>query len=589
MINEIYDIFSREYAENGEGLIVDKHLLAPGDYIKFTLEDTGDSIEIFHVDKKTDNSLEVYREFVRRDYLSRLISMNKPIDPNKIIHSNNIYTFYVKKENLHESKGKLNGKVIKEYYNILKNPEVKYKSKPKSRKLYLKIEEEYGKPDIELIENIQSWVQKNIMEIAKKLDLNKTYLKLFYDTSLNNYEKESERYIIPNIYNSTDYNVNIAGKVYGLSDFNMGLNSKKPYLENKTRKSKLPLLVDSEKILVEKKLFDYLMNYASEGKNYIYAEQDCVDGIEAKENKKSDFRGYFFRVNKGKEVEITDYDSITDYRYKFKRVIKIIPILRQGFEKEFTLVKGSLKNIGELSDKVNELFFNKYLKSNFFTEPKDIKLNDSKVKEFLLKYRYGFYTWFYKGEDILVKGFWDKMTLGLLCNSISHGNANKAINQFNLRHALLDYFKEESRGENMANTIKDIRKNVDEKINIKKDEDYKVEIKGDKEYYFCIGQLLQYFYSLNKSSSKNFSFISSVLNASDDRIVKEKLRRLFIKYSYAIKSSFRFSNMYYMVLAYSSENEVDKDLIIAGFLCPSLIYKKSEEDSDDENKNEEES
>ncbi|BAH07501.1 hypothetical protein [Clostridium kluyveri] len=589
MINEIYDIFSREYVEKGEGLVVDKHLLAPGDYIKFTLEDTWNSIQIFSVDKKTDNSLEVYKEFVRRDYLSRLVSMNKPIDPNKIIHSNNIYTFYVKKENLHQSKGKLSSKVIEEYYNILKNPEVKYKSKSKSRKLYLNIEEKYGKPDIELIENIQSWVQKNIMEIAKKLDLNKTYLKLFYDTNLNNYEKESERYIIPNIYNSTDYNVTINKKVYGLSDFNMGLNSKKPYLENKTRKSKLPMLVDSEKILIEKKLFDYLMNYASEGRNYIYAQQDCVDGIEAKENKKSDFKGYFFRVNKGKEVEIADYDSITDYRYKFKRAIKITPILKQGFGKEFILIRGNMKNISELSDKVNEVFFNKYLKSNFFTEAKDIKLNDSKVKESLLKYRYGFYTWFYKGEELLVKGFWNKMTLDLLCNSIDNGNANKAINQFNLRHTLLDYFNKESRGENMANTIKYIRKNVDEKINIKEDKDYKVEIEEVGEYYFCIGQLLQYFYSLNKSSSKNFSFLSPVLNASDDKTVKEKLRRLFIKYSYAIKSSFRFSNMYYMILAYSSENEVDKDSIIAGFLCPSLIYKKSEEDSDDENKNEEES
>lgn len=589
MINEIYDIFSREYAEKGEGLVIDKHLLALGDYIKFTLEDTWNSIQIFSVDKKTDNSLEAYKEFVRRDYLSRLVSMNKPIDPNKIIHSNNIYTFYVKKENLHQSNGKLSSKVIEEYYNILKNPEVKYKSKPKSRKLYLNIEEKYGKPDIELIENIQSWVQKNIMEIAKKLDLNKTYLKLFYDTSLNNYEKESERYIIPNIYNSTDYNVTINKKVYGLSDFNMGLNSKKPYLENKTRKSKLPMLVDSEKILIEKKLFDYLMNYASEGRNYIYAQQDCVDGIEAKENKKSDFKGYFFRVNKGKEVEIADYDSITDYRYKFKRAIKITPILKQGFGKEFILIRGNMKNISELSDKVSEVFFNKYLKSNFFTEAKDIKLNNSKVKESLLKYRYGFYTWFYKGEELLVKGFWNKMTLDLLCNSIDNGNANKAINQFNLRHTLLDYFNKESRGENMANTIKYIRKNVDEKINIKEDKDYKVEIEEAGEYYFCIGQLLQYFYSLNKSSSKNFSFLSPVLNASDDKTVKEKLRRLFIKYSYAIKSSFRFSNMYYMILAYSSENEVDKDSIIAGFLCPSLIYKKSEEDSDDENKNEEES
>jgi CRISPR-associated protein Csh1 len=379
--------------------------------------------------------------------------------------------------------------------------------------------------------------------------------------------------------------VKINGKVYGFPNFNMGLNSKKPYLENKTRKSKLPMLVDSDKISMEKKLFDYLMNYASEGKNYIYAKQDDIEGVKVKENKESNFQGYFFRVNKGKEVEIVDYDSVTDYKYKLKKIIRIIPILKHDLGKDFKSIKGNLSNISELKNIINEAFFNKYLVNNFFTEPKDIKLNDSKVKEILLKYRYGFYTWFYKGEDILVRNYWNKMTLDLLCNSISQGNLNKSINQFNLRHAVLDYFGEENGGESMSNTIRDIRKSVDEKINIKKDKDYKVEIDDVREYYFCIGQLLKYFYSLNKSSSKNFSFINPILNASDDKVVKEKLRRLFIKYSYAIKSSFRFSNMYYMVSAYNSEKGIDKDLIIAGFLCPSLIYKKSEENSEDENNN----
>lgn len=590
MINEIYDIFIREYAKYEERLVVDKYILAPGDYTKFTLQDTAENLKIFHVNKNTDTTLTEYREFAKIDYLSNLISIDKAIDRKKIIHSNNIYSFYVKKENLDKCKGKLNDRIIDDYYNILKNPEIKY-TKSKSRELYLKFQEIYGKPDVELADKIQHWIKQNIFKILSREDvkLDKTYIKFFYCIDLSNYKIESERYFTPNIYNKADYNVKINNKVYGLPDFNMGMNSKKPYLENKTRKSKLPFLVDSERISVEKKLFDYLMNYASDGKNYIYAQQDCVDGIEAKENKKSDFKGYFFRVNKGKEVEITDYDSITDYRYKFKKAIKITPILKQGFGKEFIPIRGNMKNISELSDKVSEVFFNKYLKSNFFTEAKDIKLNDSKVKESLLKYRYGFYTWFYKGEKLLVKGFWNKMTLNLLCNSIDNGNANKAINQFNLRHALLDYFNQESRGENMANTLKYIRKNVDEKINIKEDKDYKVEIEEEGEYYFCIGQLLQYFYSLNRSSSKNFSFLSSILSASDDKTVKEKLRRLFIKYSYAIKSSFRFSNMYYMILAYSSENKVDKDLIIAGFLCPSLIYKKSEEDGNDENKNEEES
>lgn len=582
MINEICKIFSKEYEKRGDALIVDNYTLSPGDYAEFTLDDNGDDIEIFNVNKKTDKLQDDYRKFAELDYVSGLISMNKPIDPAKIIHSNNMYAFYVKKENLDSSEGKLKVQIIDKYYDILRNPEIKYKGKKKSFELYLKFVEENEEPDGELVDKIRDWIKQNIEKIASRIKLDKTYLKLFYHTDLKSYERESQRYIIPNIYNSTDYNVKIDGNVYGLPDFNMGLNSKKPYLENKTRKSKLPVLVDDKSISMEKKLFDYFMNYSAENKNYIYASDD-IEAVNSKDNRKNDFNGYFLRVNKGKEVEIADYDSITEYRYKLKRNIEIIPIIDEGIGKKFEVSLGNLGNIYEVKKKISEIFFNKYLENNFFTEAKDINLNDDKVKECLLKYRYGFYTWFYKGEDFLINTFWNNMTLYLLCNSINQGNINKAVNQFNLRHAVLQYFNNEKGGNDMDKVIKNVRKSIDEKINIKEDLEYKIEIEDDEEYYFCIGQLLKYFYSLNKSSNKNYSFINPFLNAKNNKFIKEKLRRLFIKYSYAIQNSFRFNNMYYMVSVYKSKEEIDQDLIIAGFLCPSLIYKKSEK----ENKNEE--
>ncbi len=171
------------------------------------------------------------------------------------------------------------------------------------------------------------------------------------------------------------------------------------------------------------------------------------------------------------------------------------------------------------------------------------------------------------------------MTLYLLCNSISKGNVNRAINQFNLRHAVLGYFNDGKGGEKMGAVVENVRKNVDRKINIKEDKKYEVEIESDREYHFCIGQLLNYFYSLNRSASKNYSFINTIINARNVKVVRDKLRALFIKYDYAIQSSFRFNNMYYMVLSYEPEGEIDKDLIIAGFLCPNLIYKKSEDNN----------
>jgi CRISPR-associated protein Csh1 len=577
MINELCDIFTKEYEKLGAALITDEYTLAPGNYAVFSLEDAGDTIEIYTVNKNTDKEEKEYKNFSKLDSMCALVSMNKPIDSSKIIHSNNMYSFYVKKDNLDPSEGKLNDKIIDAYYDILKNPSKKYKGKPKSMELYLEAEKRYGKCDGELLENIRSWIKQNKNKIYEREDEvkhDKTYLKLFYKTSLENYEKESQKYILPNIYNSTDYNVKLNGEVYGFPDFNMGLNSKKPYLENKTRKSKLPVLISLDKIAYEKKLFDYLFNYSAQGKNYIYADKNEITGIDSREHKEQNFNGYFLRVNKGKEVEIAEFDSITNYKYKFKHSINISAILSEGTGKDFLPVKGPIDTLKGLKDKINEIFFNKYLQNNFFTEPKDIKINNSKVREALIKYRYGLFTWFYKGQDNEVRAFWNMMTLRLLCNTINHGNINKAINQFNLRHALLKYFNYEKGGESMEDAIKDIRRNVDEKMNIKDDKDYKVEIDNDREYYFCIGQLLYYFYTLNKSGNKNYSFLNPILSAKTDKFVKEQLRRLFVKYNYAVMPSGKFRNLYYMIESYNAEGSIDQDSLIAGFLCPSLIYKK---------------
>lgn len=587
MINEICEVFNKEYEKSEDNMITDDYTLAPGDYARFTLEDTYETLEFFKVDKNTDKEQDDYKYFAKLDLMSTLISMNKPIDSKKVIHSNNIYAFFIKKDNLDPKNGKLNNDIIDEYYNTLKNPSLKYKNKRKSMELYLEMEEVYGKPNIELIDKINFWIKENIFNMEKQFSSEKTYLKLFYDTSLENYKAESEKYILPNIYNNADYNVKINGKVYGLPDFNMGLNSKKPYLENKTRKSKLPVLISRDKIIIQKKLFDYLMNNSAQGKNYLYIDKE-IEGVSLKDNNKNSFQGYFLRVTKGKEVQIEDSDSITRYNYNFINSIKVIPILEDGVGKDFKLLKGQLKNIGELKVVIDEIFFHKCLNSNLFTEAKKINVNNSTLKKILIQSRYGFYTWFYKGDDSIVRSFWNKITKELLYNSMCEGNTNSAINQFNLRHALLDYFENRDGGESMANTMRNIRKKVYEKINIIKDEEYKVEIDDDKEYYFCIGQLMRYFYAINKSNSKNYSFLRPLLVANDDKFMKEQLKRLFIKYSYAILGSIRFNNMYYMVTAYESKATVDQDAFMAGFLCPNLILKKQEENSQNDSENTEE-
>lgn len=54
----------------------------------------------------------------------------------------------------------------------------------------------------------------------------------------------------------------------------MGLNAKKPYLDHKDRKCRLPIMENSDKVMCKKKFFDYLMNLASERRYNVYLPID---------------------------------------------------------------------------------------------------------------------------------------------------------------------------------------------------------------------------------------------------------------------------------------------------------------------------
>ena len=68
----------------------------------------------------------LYRDICFYDYHSRLISMDKPQDSKKIVHSNNYMSFWVKYESF--DNGKLDVQAIDRYFDVLINPREKYKN-----------------------------------------------------------------------------------------------------------------------------------------------------------------------------------------------------------------------------------------------------------------------------------------------------------------------------------------------------------------------------------------------------------------------------------------------------------------------------
>ena len=141
MLQECIEIFKEQMekdAKEGKDTILDEYIPADGDYIIVKKDGTVKSCSIKY-DKKTKlpgdgitKGDALYKEICFDDYHSRLVSMDKPQDPKKVVHSNNYMSFWVKYDSF--DNGKLNIEAIDRYFDVLINPRDKYKNA--DRKMY---------------------------------------------------------------------------------------------------------------------------------------------------------------------------------------------------------------------------------------------------------------------------------------------------------------------------------------------------------------------------------------------------------------------------------------------------------------------
>ncbi len=579
MLNECISIFEKYAGYDADKMVLDNYSPAEGFYL--ILEEVPEGFkekEYFEIkqDKKTKKvnlSDAKLRTISELDYYCKLIDMNKSVDSKKIIQSNNYLSFWIKKESL--TNGKLTEEIIDSYYEILSDPYKKH-SKNKDKELYELTEKEVGLVNQEKLQKIKRWINGNIFQLPYELT-GKDYLKIFFLCDGVSVKNEGKRYLLPNLFNKNDYNIKLNSTIYGLPNENMGLNSKKPYLENKNRKYTVPTLISTEENILRKKFFDYLWGQASKGYYNIYFDSDKNEVIPlgAKDSPNDNLCGYYLRIRKDKnEAAIIDMDCISAYRPKLRKPFVFDNVLDIETDKLEGHKYGKNYNLADIRDIINEEIFSKFLLSNLYSEPGEISCNNDEVlRENILLARSALFDWFYKGCDIGIVQLMEKVSLNLIKNSISNGYMEKVQHQFNAYISIIDYLK----GGNgkMADAMVEIRDSIREKINQK--EEY-VSFQTDEEYYYATGQLIRYFISLNKSTKKVHSLFNPFLTIKKDEMLKEKLEGLFKKYNYTIEtSSMRFNNIYSMVTHYVPEDTDNHNYLIAGYISKNLIYEKKED------------
>lgn len=594
MLQEAMEVFQIMLQEKGERIITDAYIPKDGTYRLIVMKDDGwvikDPVDIIF-NKKT-NTVDIsndmdYLLIQELDYKSKLLEMNKPIDPKKVIHSNNYLSLAVKKESV--TSGKLSEEIIQQYYEILRNPNKKYEKKTQARALYHVAEERLGQPDIEAIDKIEKFILANKQDIWKDINLEKkNYVKLFFvyqeeEKTKEIYKIESERYLIPNIYNNNNFNMEFEKGIVGLPNDNMGMNSKKPYLENKTRKVKVPYLLDQESALLQSKFFDYLFGQVSKKRFHIY-----VDNIDKKicsytnKDKPEDIvSGYYLRCRMGKAgAEICEADVITHYKTKLEPGLVLknyIEIPEERIEKSKIHYDEAIEDQWVIMDLINGIFFEGKLKNNFFTDAKDMNIYDDCLKQSILKSRNILANWFWRGEQNQLVKILDNVSLALIKNSILNDETFDAQRKFNLRWSLLEYLDDQEVGVHMS----EIRNQLREHINVAKDVEW--DFISDEEYSYAVGQAVSYLLHLSKANNKTESYVNPFFNAKNSKVIKQRLLRMYKKYNYQIIhiNGGRNAQLLSHVMEYEPK-EIKHELIMAGFTAPSLMYEKKTDDEDNE-------
>ncbi|GAB6044922.1 hypothetical protein JCM11957_05200 [Caminibacter profundus] len=552
----------REVIENIEvdfkKAIFNNYRLKNGLYIKF-----GKNTQyfIYKYDKKEELSLgfkdldgniksDEYEWFVKRDYYSNLLTMDKPVDSKKKVHSNNIYSFFVK---FKEWK-KENFEIFENYFETLKTYEKFLKSK---------IEREIFKPYKDYIFSAkrEETIEQNrdkifklfdkIKSVADELNLKKSefeifYIKVFFDTELDDYQKESEIYYALKIYNKNKYIYLIDNKIYGMSGFNLSVADKKPFLKHKTRGFELPFLVDRNEVFIQKDFFDFLLYNPK--KEYEFFPTKDKSGL---------YLRHTFSKDVSQEV-ITDFDILVlgnelKKPFVYKNYLNL--------KKDGQVVKDrKIFNTNELFMFLDDVLYNGQLKNNLYDEVYS-KLSNR------------FQQLIYLTRDIaknIKKGFVDLKTLNKFSFDfvdyyLRKGDVFKAKEVANFYFSVKEY---EGESMNILKTLDGIEEKV---LNL-------TELNED-EFFILAGQVIMYLLQKSEKKDKKADMIEPFLRAGKSKKLKDEIEVLYFKYKHAIPLNFqKLNNGIALLMAFEKELKLKdyKDKLLLGILSENIFYRKDE-------------
>jgi len=585
LINDLVELFKKEYkrlGDNGDKIVLDSYHPKSGLYMRIKKDGRIEKMVIGK--ERPEKDIDLYKWFRDRDYYSILIDMNKSVDTKKKIHSCNYFTLFMKKDIFPEvgenaiSRSEFEERV-NQYFDIL----AENGKKSTDKKLNELMEYISEKTDISEIENKKNYILSNIDALIEEIKSEEFegYVSMFFDADISIYEHECRKYLISRIFNKNTFNEKFGSEIMGLSNYNMGSNDKKPYLELKTTRYKVPYRVTVEDAILTKKFFDWL-GYQEDRELLIPFDYDFKGKAESSKSNKVFNSCYYLYFTKGKEIVIEDFEYLPSYNPKIDfRIPNVLQVGKSEDNVYYTEDDKACKTRIELEGHTNRLFFNGRLINGYFQEPK-IKTGafSKNLQNILLISRKAFHSFFRKASDIDLLGIIDKVSMAIIKEHLKNGERYKAAWAYNLRLGFFEYYSIKG-GEQMGNKIKELMHNIGNKISSKE----AVFCESDEEFYFTAGQLAYFLLSKSESQKKNFDMAEPFLRTKSGTEIKKQLNYIFDRYKHAIRmNDISFKNAMGMVQGYETNRSYRdyEDIFIAGLMTKNILYKAYE----DENKKE---
>lgn len=578
MLEECLEIF-KENLDQDPDMVMRGYIPKDGKYYLVTMKEKGPwevspsfKIKYDKKEKKIENQPLNYSFIRDLDFNSNLLNMNKSIDNKKAIHSSNYYSFFFK-ENSYEDK--INNEAIERYFLVLKNPLKKYKDK-RAKNLYLENEEKLEPVNVKEAEKIEKWLIENIdkKELFDIDENSKDYFKILFiyedeEKTKKAYQREQDRYLLTNLFNKNKYNIEVNGKTYGVSDDNLGINDKKPYLENLSRKVKQPYLISADMAKLQNLFFSYLSSSVKRGNNRIYFN---TVNKEISFEKNKNFIGFeLFLYPEKNEAAILDYNiyskDFDDIEIQINQYIEeYLPenAKAEDFskrEEKYGLV--TEKKI--LLNKIDSVFFYNYYQRNKYNL-ENLNIKELNFKMIILNYGKSLEFAIINNKNKEIVRILNRLLEDSIKYSLLNDYKTKAITQFNYYLSLKEYY--EKKEENYM----DFQENMKRKLESAGD----ISLEGDEEILFALGQVLRKLLNYSNIGDKNLTFIRNFLGGQKTSRIIENLEHLLVTYAHNISAKdIRFNSALSQILVYEFEKEkADDKWIMAGFLGESYLYGK---------------